>query len=134
MKETSRVTSAGSAWPSEGRLFSLLWASLRVSRRGSFPSTCRRVSWHFPRCSCVRRGRYTRDEVEKVPSGFSPRWRLVVSASRSGGGAFSVLFSQFISTWLATLVTSQMEWGCDGPGSRSSKRRRGMGTCGQGAA
>ena len=122
----------GSARPSLGRLLSLLWARFRTSSRGNFASACRLVSWLLPRNSSVSWDRFNTDAMEKVPRGFSPRWRMAVSAGRSGGGAFSPLFSQFTSTWLSLLPTSQMGTGCEGLGSRSSKRRRGMVTCGQG--
>ena len=123
---------AGSAHPSLGRLLSSLRARFRTSSRGSFASVCRLVSWLLPRNSSVSWGRSTTDAMEKVPRGFSPRWRMAVLTCRFGGGAFSPLFSQFTSIWLSLWPTSQMGAACEGLGSRSSKRRRGMVTCGQG--
>lgn len=70
--------------------------------------------------------------MEKVPKEFSPRWRMAVSSGKSGGSAFSPRLSQFTSNRLATLEVSQVDWGREGLGSKSNKRKRGMGTCGQG--
>lgn len=71
------------------------------------------------------------DAVEKVTSLFLARKRMPVSAGRSAGSAVSFWFSQLTSSRLVTWEISQGGWECKGLGSKSSKIKRAIGTCGQ---
>lgn len=56
---------------------------------------------------------------------------MPVSAGRSVGNAVSFWFSQFTSSRLVTWEISQGGWERKGLGSKNSKTKRAIGTCGQ---